>query len=115
MEQQRILDGHVGVEVGVQHVALKVELATLQQIDVDGTTVGGIGRFPVDLVVIDFGDGAAPIDHHAAIAVVGNAGQADVDVLCRRTRAHLQLDLREIRLFHELCSRGETLAVGVLL
>ena len=115
LQQQRVLDGDIGVEIRAKRFALDVELAAVEQVDFDGAAVGLVGSGTVFLVVVHLGNRAAPVDHHAAVVLVGNAGKADVDILGRGSGAHLQADFGEIRLFEQLRGCGQALAVGVLL
>ena len=115
LQQQRILDGHVGVEIRAKRFALNVELTAVEQVDLDGASVRLVGGGAVFLVVVHLGYGAAPVDHHAAVVLVGNAGKADIDVLGRSARAHLQADLGEVWLLEQLRGGGKALAIGVLL
>ena len=115
LQQQRVLDGDIGVEIRAKRFALDVELTAVEQVDFDGAAVGLVGGGAVFLVVVHLGNGAAPVHHHAAVVFVGNAGKADVDVLGRGAGAHLQADFGEVGLFEQLCGCGKALAVGVLL
>ena len=106
LQQQRVLDGHVGVEIRAKRFALDVELTAVEQVDFDGAAVGLVGGGAVFLVVVHLGNRTAPVDHHAAVVFVGNAGKADVDVLGRSAWSHLQADFGEVGLFEQLRGRG---------
>ena len=97
-EKQRVLDGHGGVEVGVEHVARDVKLAAQQQVDGARAAVHLVGGGSHLLVVVGLGNGAAPVHDERALVLVGHARGANVDVARRTAGAHLERDLGEVGL-----------------
>ena len=85
VEQQRVLDGHRGVEVGVQAVALDIELAAQLELHRLDAAVHRVAGSAVLLVVIGLGDGVAPVHHERRVALVGDTGRTDVDVCAGRS------------------------------
>ena len=114
LQQQRVLDGHIGVEICAKRFAFDIELTAVEQVDLDSAAVRLVGGGAVFLVVVHLGYGAAPVDHHAAVVLVGDAGKADIDIFGRGAGAHFQADLGEVGLFEQFRGGGQTLAVGVL-
>ena len=113
-EQERVLDGDGGVEVGVQAVFLDVELAAQLEIDADGAAVGHVGGAAVVLVVVGLGHRRAPVHHEAAVVLVRDAGRADVELLGFLPGLELQGDLGEVRLLEQELHLGELGGVRVL-
>ena len=112
-QQQRVLDGHRGVEVGAQLVAVQVELATQLQVDFDRAAVGLVARGPVGLVVVHLGHGAAPVHDEVPALLVGHAGGADVDVLGLVGVGELQRHLGEVGAVQQQLGTAELLGVDV--
>ena len=100
-QKQRVLDGHRGVEVHVEHVARDGELAAQLQLDGAGAAVDGVGGLAVLLVVVGLGHGVSPVHDERSAALVGHAGGADVDVAGRAVGRHLEADLGEVGLAKE--------------
>jgi len=112
-QQQRVLDGHRGVEVGAQLVAVQVELAAELQVHLDRAAVGIVARAAVGLVVINLGHGAAPVHDEVAALLVGHARGADVDVLGLVGMRELEPHLREVRAVQEQLGAAQLLGVDV--
>ena len=100
-QKQRVLDGHGGVEVGVDLVARDVELAAELELYGADAAVHGVARGAVFLVVVRLGDGVSPVHDERAAALVGHAGRADVDVARGAVGCHLEAYLGEVGLAQE--------------
>ena len=113
-EQKRVLDGHGGVEVGVQAVLVDVELAAQLEVHVDGAPVGHVRRGAGVLVVVHLRDGGAPVHDEAAVRLVCDARRADVELFGLLTGLELEGHLREVRLLEQKLDVRKPLRVGVL-
>ena len=113
-EQERVLDGHGGVEVGVQAVFLDVELAAKLEVHVDGAPIGRVGRGAVVLVVVHLGHGRAPVHDKAAVRLVRDARRADIELLGLLPGLELQGDFREVRLLEQQLDSLKLLGVCIL-
>ena len=113
-EQERVLDGHGGVEVGVQAVFFDVELAAQLEVHVDGAPIGHVGRGAVVLVVVHLGHGRAPVHDKAAVRLVRDARRADVEFLGLLPGLELQGDFREVRLLEQQLDSLKLLGVCIL-
>ena len=112
-EQQLVLDRDRRVEHGPELVALDVELAAQLEVAFDDAAVGLVARLAVFLVVVDLGDGAAPVDDEMPVVVIGHADVADVDVLGLAAGLELERDLGEVGLLEEQLGTMEALGRDV--
>ena len=62
VNQQRILQRDLRVEVGLQHIALQIELPAKLQVHRDLTVINHIGGLAQRLVVVHLRDRASPVD-----------------------------------------------------
>ena len=113
-EQKRVLDGHGGVEVGVQAVLVDVELAAQLEVHVDGAPVGHVRRGAGVLVVVHLRDGGAPVHDEAAVRLVCDARRADVELFGLLTGLELEGHLCEVGLLEQKLDVRKPLRVGVL-
>ena len=113
-QQERVLNGDRGVEIGSQAVFLDVELAAQLEVGFDGAAVGHVRGAAVVLVVVGLGHGRAPVHHEAAVVLVQDAGGADVELLGLLPGLELQGDFGEVGLLEQKLHLGELGRVGVL-
>ena len=113
-QQQRVLNGHRGVEVALQHVALDVELTAQLQVGLDLAAVCPVRGLSHVLVVVGLGHRRAPIHHNAAVQLVGHASRAQVDVARRGLSGNLQPDVGKVGLLEKQAQAVDGLNVGIV-
>ena len=113
-QQQRVLNGHRGVEVALQHIALDVELTAQLQVSLDLAAVCPVRGLSHVLVVVGLGHRRTPVHHNAAVQLVGHASRAQVDVARRGLAGNLQPDMGEVGLLEKQTQTVDGLNVGIV-
>ena len=114
VQEERVLNGHGGVEVSPKLIAVDIELAP--QLKLDGTqgTVHRVAGLAVLLVVVGLRDGVPPIHDERNMVLIGDPGGTDVHVAGGAVGAHLEADLGEIGLAQKQQDLAQAVGVEVV-